>query len=664
MIPNCASVKYVLSGVPLPAPRDKGGMARQVLLALLVAACSSEEAQMLPMHMLDGHKQHQARQEPVNGEQGIGGSELRQLPPNLGSRPGNHESKSTVDRRHRIQQYMSRVGGASPGRGGRRGGALPAGARARGAARAQTLPSRSSMSEPSTRTEGAPFTRPNPAGAPNFEMGKPKHPTGELIVHKESDRAHIWTWMGFKPVRGTAAAKSSTWLPEEWLPPASQVHFTSRMLKQASCAVVGAASSLDNCSQLDSICDHDIVIRINEHPPRGRCQRTDIQVANQHVCVPKTSTGMPAPRRAPAKARRAARGGAATQSPLPPITSPPPPPAESPSPPPAKSPPPPPLPLPLGRKLEGNLFTWKHPSGKAPQWYPCQIRPLLFRFRTEWNPNDVGRYAAEGAWLSTGVATAHANGAVKRLSNDSRLGVMKKKGAATAGGAAVAFALRACASVSLYGVGGAGQGYSDDAHKVAPGDVHNAEAERNWLDALVRSGKAKAKCYRPLAPSAVRSRAMLSAKRAAAVAAREQVSRAEGERATLEQALAQAKATERRARKQVVDASREATVAERQIEQGDKLRLEALDDAVKEELMALQNRTSTSAGTDSHPRNRSVPVANTNLTAAASPATAAIALDPPAVAPQGLNRSSTEAMRALPSAVDGMGAAMVGRPSA
>jgi hypothetical protein len=78
--------------------------------------------------------------------------------------------------------------------------------------------------------------------------------------------------------------------------------------------------------------------------------------------------------------------------------------------------------------------------------------------------------------------------------------------AATTGGVAVAFAVAACASVSLYGVGGGGahildvgkgggRSYADSASQAAPGGVHNLKAERRWLDTLVRSGRARPVCY-------------------------------------------------------------------------------------------------------------------------------------------------------------------------
>ena len=73
--------------------------------------------------------------------------------------------------------------------------------------------------------------------------------------------------------------------------------------------------------------------------------------------------------------------------------------------------------------------------------------------------------------------------------------------AASAGGVAVAFALRLCASVSLFGVGGGGHSYVDREDVFNLNDAaHNVEMERNWMDTLIHIGRAQPKCYNQASP--------------------------------------------------------------------------------------------------------------------------------------------------------------------
>ena len=121
------------------------------------------------------------------------------------------------------------------------------------------------------------------------------YPMDELIVHKSSNVTDISKWMNFKINQGRRS-----WLTdvEDTLPKPEEVHFLTKKLRRGSCAVIGAASSLQNCSELNSACNHDVVIRVNDHKPHGWCTRTDIQVANQWIrccsaCDPNGIRGMP-----------------------------------------------------------------------------------------------------------------------------------------------------------------------------------------------------------------------------------------------------------------------------------------------------------------------------------------------------------------------------------
>ena len=50
------------------------------------------------------------------------------------------------------------------------------------------------------------------------------------------------------------------------LPSEYDIRQQLRKLAQSSCAVVGASSALRNCTESREICDHDVVIHVNDHP--------------------------------------------------------------------------------------------------------------------------------------------------------------------------------------------------------------------------------------------------------------------------------------------------------------------------------------------------------------------------------------------------------------
>ena len=56
--------------------------------------------------------------------------------------------------------------------------------------------------------------------------------------------------------------------------------------------VVGAAPSLGRCAARNRVCSHDVVIRVNDHPPLDGCRRTDIAVQNQFACVPAINASL------------------------------------------------------------------------------------------------------------------------------------------------------------------------------------------------------------------------------------------------------------------------------------------------------------------------------------------------------------------------------------
>ena len=180
------------------------------------------------------------------------------------------------------------------------------------------------------------------------------------------------------------------------LPSAAHVRAAMLSLRQASCAVVGAAPSLGRCAARHTVCSHDVVIRVNDHPPLDGCRRTDIAVQNQFACVPAINASL-----APL---------AATDADAPFVDE-----------------------RGVVRETRGGAADRKRwPSSLKRQ--PCRTRlPRLFRLRTEWvaplaagrarapcvshrwadincKPRSAEYHAADGAWLSSGVASraAHA----------------------------------------------------------------------------------------------------------------------------------------------------------------------------------------------------------------------------------------------------------------
>jgi len=277
-------------------------------------------------------------------------------------------------------------------------------------------------------------------------------PAEDLILHKDSNLTRIWDDMQFlaylsrisnlptrtrvlEKIRATRISRFQGYLREHRvsLPTAKQaVHLIER-LRNGTCAVVGASRALGECPNVDDICEHDVVIRVNDHEPFGRCTRTDVQFVNQHACV-----ALPEP-----------KNGSA-----------------------------------LRNFSDAVQSLW---TRRGVSQTPCTIKPSLFRIRSEWNPSDARRFSV-GALLSSGLASAHANAAVCARS-------LRKEQvhSATSGGVAIAFAMHACASVSLFGLGG-GRGYAFDASRLPPEGRHNILAERRWIDEIARAKLVKPVC--------------------------------------------------------------------------------------------------------------------------------------------------------------------------
>ena len=75
-------------------------------------------------------------------------------------------------------------------------------------------------------------------------------------------------------------------------PSTAELHKALPSVHHASCAVVGASNYLRECAAAAAICEHDVVIRVNDHGSvTEQCTRTDVQVLNQYACV-----SVPAPR--------------------------------------------------------------------------------------------------------------------------------------------------------------------------------------------------------------------------------------------------------------------------------------------------------------------------------------------------------------------------------
>ena len=72
-----------------------------------------------------------------------------------------------------------------------------------------------------------------------------------------------------------------------FLPKKTDVEIQMKKMSESSCAVVGASSSLKNCSDAKTICQHDVVIHVNDHPAVRNltgCGRVEVHVANQYAC--------------------------------------------------------------------------------------------------------------------------------------------------------------------------------------------------------------------------------------------------------------------------------------------------------------------------------------------------------------------------------------------
>jgi len=202
-----------------------------------------------------------------------------------------------------------------------------------------------------------------------------------LLVHSASNLTQVWQWMHFNK-----AAESATEL-RRVLPPQQYVNRLLQPLRRASCAVVGASSMLRGCQEIHSLCKHDVIIQVNDHPAVFKfCRRVDFQFVNAHSCYWEKE-------------------------------------------------------MHWFKKWfnDGNFLTFSR---------ACRVHPRVARIRHEWNPRMVERFA-HGTLLSSGLVTQDAN---------RRIG----KCCASAGGVAIAFALRACKSVIAYGVGGVNRTHFDN----------------------------------------------------------------------------------------------------------------------------------------------------------------------------------------------------------
>lgn len=197
-----------------------------------------------------------------------------------------------------------------------------------------------------------------------------------------------------------------------------------RPLRNASCAVVGASSALDGCGDAKRICEHDVIMHVNDHPALLKlCPRVDFQFVNAFAC--------------------------------------------------------------FWRKEEHWLKKWftegahtTHDGGKG-HARGCSVQPRVARIRHEWNADRLERYS-RGALLASGLATREAHNRVGGC-------------CASAGGVAVAFALRACRSVTAYGVGGVNRTHIDNRmHRIIA--VHNLSTELAWFHSLVRDDRLAMRC--------------------------------------------------------------------------------------------------------------------------------------------------------------------------
>ena len=282
----------------------------------------------------------------------------------------------------------------------------------------------------------------------------------------------------------------------------------------------------------------------------------------------------------PTKPSLATLNGTTTRSwaPSPLDSSPPPPPSRL-------HPAPPPPPSRLYPDTRDGVQTLRNLAGGTSEWRSCLTQPLLFRLRTEWNPTPsaLKRFTSANTWLSSGLSNRHANGAVARLSTH-RSG---KSTAATTGGVAVAFALRSCASVALFGLGGGSSGYAggvggdevDNSQDIA--GVHNTDGERAWLDHLVASGRAEPVCYAPMSSAAARTLAVVRDRKRKVAAARASIDHEASAMAHLMKEYERTKQAKRVAEKHEQEMNQLLAKAEAEEQASHKERLKAIDEAAK-----------------------------------------------------------------------------------
>lgn len=116
--------------------------------------------------------------------------------------------------------------------------------------------------------------------------------------------------------------------------------------------------------------------------------------------------------------------------------------------------------------------------------------PKLFRLRTEWNPHHQHKFAIDGAWLQSGVLTTYTRDVLTNRVPTARC-------CNTAGGTAVALALKMCKSVSLYGLGGVRLGYVNGPRRAHLSGVHNLQGEAEWYEFLHEHGHVYWECKPP-----------------------------------------------------------------------------------------------------------------------------------------------------------------------
>ena len=205
------------------------------------------------------------------------------------------------------------------------------------------------------------------------------------------------------------------------LPPPRYISRILKPLKKATCAVVGASSKLKNCKKVHKLCQHNVIMHVNDHPAiLNLCRRVDFQFVNAFACYWKEETNW------------------------------------------------------FKRWfVNGKVVTT---GGKRPRG--CKVHPRVARIRHEWNPQHLKRYA-RNTLLSSGLANRDAHDSLDEC-------------CATAGGVAIAFALRACKSVVAYGVGGVNRTHIDNKQRVL--SLHNLKGELNWLRRIERQGRLTLRC--------------------------------------------------------------------------------------------------------------------------------------------------------------------------